>query len=158
MLPSSPLKISLHFFCKGISDHRLEKPEIRNRLGERVQCNRTTSDFSRTLRRTQQTGRHRRRVWRIYRHLARRSPWRAGVYPSLSYPPRPKVERGERGAYAISMGGLLSNEIYRSYGNGYPRGGSCPMKMSYRSVASTQRSSNLPSFTIGNNTATLIST
>ena len=158
MVHSSPLKVSLHLFYKDISDYRLAKCEIRNRLGERVQCNRTTSNFSRTLRRTQQTGRHRRRVWRIYGHLARRSPWRAGRYQSLSYPPRPKVERGERGAYTISMGGLLSNEIYRSYGSGYPRGGSCPMKMSYRSVASTRRSSNLPSFTIGNNTATLIST
>ena len=135
MLPSSPLKISLHFFCKGISDHRLPKPEIRNRLGERVQCNRTTSDFSRTFRRAQQTGRHCRSIWRIYRHLARRSPWRAGGYQGLSYPPCPKVERGKAGAYTVRVGGLLRNELCRSYGNVCPRGGDYPMKMSYPFVA-----------------------
>ena len=137
MVHSSPLEISLHFFCKGISDRRLAKHEILNRLGELVQCNKTTSNFSRTLRRAQQMGRYPHRFWRNCRHLARRIPWAAGGYQILSHAHHPNVERGKGGAYTVGMGGLLSNGIPRSYGNGCPRGGSYPTQISYRFLAWT---------------------
>jgi hypothetical protein len=61
---------SLHYFCTGISVHRRAKCKIYIHLGERVQCNSTTSDFSRTFRRARETWQHCPRIWRAYGCLA----------------------------------------------------------------------------------------
>ena len=60
----SPKNLPSIIFCEGISYHRLAKCKIRNRLGERVQCNRATSDFSRALHRTRETWQYCSGIWR----------------------------------------------------------------------------------------------
>ena len=71
---------SLHRFFKGLPDRQPAKREVRNRPRERVQRDRTTPNFSRTFRGAQETREHRRSIWGIERHLARRMGWHAGGY------------------------------------------------------------------------------
>ena len=134
---SSFPKSLLTYHRKGISYYRLIQHKICNSLGERVQCNRATSNFSRSLGGARETWHHCCGVWRAYGHLARRVQWCPGSYQSLSHTPRQNFERGEGGKHAVTVGGLLSNEIYRFCGNGCRCGKGYPMKTSYRSAAST---------------------
>ena len=116
------LRPVLHRSYKGISDHRQTKREIRNRVGERVQCDRTTSNFRRTLRRARETWHHCRSIWRIYRRLAGRVPQRASGFQSLSSISHPKLGRGERSEHTVGIQDPLSNKIYRFCGDGCRRG------------------------------------
>lgn len=68
------LEPSLHYFCAGISDHRLAKCKSYICLGERVQRDSATSDFSRTFGRARKTWQHCPRIWRAYGCLARGVP------------------------------------------------------------------------------------
>jgi len=155
---SSLPKSQLHYPRKGVSYYRLVQHKIRNSLGERVQCDRATPDFSCTLCRTRETRQRRCIVWRIYRHLARRLPWRPSSYQRVSHIFRPKTERGKEGKHMVTARGLLRNDIYRFCGNGCQPGRNYPMKTSCRFAVSTLIPPNSLSFTIGGQMATLINT
>jgi len=135
--PYSFLKISLHLSPQGVSYYRLPQHKIRNSLGERVQCDQTTPNFSCTLHRARETWQYCCSVRRVHGRLAGRPPWRTGSYQSLSHIFRPKFEGGKGSKHTVTIGGLLSNEIYRFCGNGCRRGGDYPIKTSYPFAVST---------------------